>query len=169
MKRAMLCENNLSKYFWVEAVDTACYVLTRVLFQKFFNKILYELWNGKKINVSYFRAFRCKSFVLNISKDKLGNFNAKSDEGVFLGYSTPNKACRVFKKKNLVVKELVHVNFDEIKSLPRNIISDDVDDMEQTMDKLDINQDTSEAPKEKEDQYIISSQQDVNQGLPEEC
>ena len=150
-------------------MNIACYVLTRVLFQKFLNKILYELWKGKKINVSYCRAFRCKSFVLNKNNDKLGKFNAKSDSGVFLGYSTPSKAYRVFKKENLIVKELVHVNFDELKSLPRNIISDDVDGMEQTMDKLDINQDTSEAPKEKEDQYIISSQQDVNQGLPEEC
>ena len=150
-------------------MNIACYVLTRVLFQKFLNKILYELWKGKKINVSDCRAFRCKSFVLNKNNDKLGKFNAKSDAGVFLGYSTPSKAYRVFKKENLIVKELVHVNFDELKSLPRNIISDDVDGMEQTMDKLDINQDTSEAPKEKEDQDIISSQQDVNQGLPEEC
>ena len=26
MTRTMLCENRLSKYFWAEAVNTACYV-----------------------------------------------------------------------------------------------------------------------------------------------
>ena len=27
MAHTMLCENNLSKYFWAEAINTACYIL----------------------------------------------------------------------------------------------------------------------------------------------
>ena len=30
MARTMLCENNLRKYFWGEAINTACYILDRV-------------------------------------------------------------------------------------------------------------------------------------------
>ena len=41
--RTMLCENSLLKYFWVEAVNTAYYVLNCILFRKFLNKTPYEL------------------------------------------------------------------------------------------------------------------------------
>lgn len=29
MARTMLCENNLSKYFWAKAVNTICYIINR--------------------------------------------------------------------------------------------------------------------------------------------
>ena len=63
------------------------------------------------------------------NKDHLENFDAKFDEGVFLGYSTHSKAYRIFNKRTLVDEESVHITFDELNSLPRNIVSDDVDDV----------------------------------------
>ena len=44
MARTMLNENSLPKYFWAEAVNTACYVLNRVLIRPNLNKTPYELW-----------------------------------------------------------------------------------------------------------------------------
>ncbi|KAF7119794.1 hypothetical protein RHSIM_Rhsim13G0158900 [Rhododendron simsii] len=72
-----------------------------------------ELENSKKPNISHFRAFGCKCFVHNNDKDDLGKFDARSDEGIFVGYSTSSKAYRVFNKRTLVVEESVHVAFDE--------------------------------------------------------
>jgi hypothetical protein len=46
-------------------------------------------------------------------RDNLGKFDAKSDEGIFLGYSTNSKAYRVFNKRTMVVDESMHVVFDE--------------------------------------------------------
>ena len=31
MVRTMLCESNLPRYFWAEAINTACYILNRTL------------------------------------------------------------------------------------------------------------------------------------------
>ena len=44
MTRTMLNENNLPKYFWVEAVNTSCYVLNRVLLRPILKKTPYEIW-----------------------------------------------------------------------------------------------------------------------------
>ena len=65
MARTMLNEHSLPKYFWAEAVSTACYILNRVLVRPLLTKTPYELWNNKKPNVSYFKVFGCKCFILN--------------------------------------------------------------------------------------------------------
>ena len=58
----------------------------------------YELWDGRLPNISYFHAFGCKCFVHNNGKETLGKFDAKSNEGIFLSYSSISKAYRVFNK-----------------------------------------------------------------------
>ncbi|KAH9802698.1 hypothetical protein KPL71_001497 [Citrus sinensis] len=115
MARTMLNENSLPKYFWAEAVNTACYVLNRVLIRPNLNKTPYELWKDRKPNIGYFKVFGCKCFVLN-TKDNLGKFDPKSDVGIFLGYSNSSKAYRVYNKRTLVVEESMHVTFDESNS-----------------------------------------------------
>jgi hypothetical protein len=112
MSRTMLNEHNLPQYFWAEAVNTACYVINRTIIRNTLNKTPYELWNNRKPNIGYFKVFGCKCFVLN-DRDNLGKFDAKSDEGIFLGYSTKSKAYRVFNKRTMVVDESMHVVFDE--------------------------------------------------------
>ena len=60
--------------------------------------------------------------VVNIYK--LENFEAKSDEGIFLGYSSSNKTYGVFNKRMLLVKESIHVMTYLLKK--KDIINDDV-------------------------------------------
>ena len=103
----------LPKYFWAEAVNTACFIINRVIIRPILKKTPYELWKGRKPNIGFFHAFGCKCFVLNNGKDNLGKFDSKSDEAIFLGYSMTSKAFRVFNKRTLVVEESVHVVFDE--------------------------------------------------------
>ena len=127
MARTILHENNLPNYFWAEAVNTSCYILNRVLIRSSLDKTPYELWKNKKPNISYFKVFGNKCFILN-TKDNLGKFDAKSNVGIFLGYSSSSKAYRVFNKKTMVVEESVHVVFDESnESLERReSVNDDV-------------------------------------------
>ena len=124
----MLNENSLPKYFWAEAVNTACYVLNRVLSIPNLNKTPYELWKDRKPNIGYFKVFGCKCFVLN-TKDNLGKFDPKSDVGIFLGYSNSSKAYRVYNKRTLVVEESMHVMFDESNpsSAEKGVANDDAD------------------------------------------
>jgi len=82
----MLCDSSLPKRFWAEAVNTACYVLNRVLLRPILKKTSYELFNRRIPKISYFKVFGCKCFILN-TKDNLDKFDAKSDEGIFIGYS----------------------------------------------------------------------------------
>nr|GEZ28929.1 retrovirus-related Pol polyprotein from transposon TNT 1-94 [Tanacetum cinerariifolium] len=46
-------------------------------------------------------------------KDHLGKFNAKADDGYFLGFSFVSKAFKVFNTKRQQVEETYHVTFDE--------------------------------------------------------
>ncbi|CAN0918339.1 Retrovirus-related Pol polyprotein from transposon TNT 1-94, partial [Linum grandiflorum] len=98
--RSMLNDFSIATKFWAEAVNTACHVINRVLIRKKTLKTPYEIWNNRKPNISYFQPFGSRCFILN-TKDHLGKFEAKSDEGIFLGYSTHSKAYRVFNKKSL--------------------------------------------------------------------
>ena len=83
--RTLLNETKLPKYFWADVVHTICYTLNRVLIRPILKKTLYELYKGRKPNISQFRVFGCKCFVLNNGKDSLGKFDTKVDEAIFLG------------------------------------------------------------------------------------
>ncbi|GJV15624.1 putative ribonuclease H-like domain-containing protein [Tanacetum coccineum] len=110
--KTMLADSLLLITFWVEAVNTACYVLNMVLVTKPQNKTPYELLIGKSPSISFMRPFGCPLTILN-TLDSLGKFDGKSDEGYLLGYSTSSKAFRVYNKRTKRVEENLHINFLE--------------------------------------------------------
>ena len=91
------------------------------------DKTPYELWKNKKPNISYFKVFGSKFSILN-TKDNLGKCDAKSNVGIFLGYSSSSKSYRVFNKKIMVVEESIHVVFYESNNSlnGRESVDDDV-------------------------------------------
>ncbi|GJU08316.1 ribonuclease H-like domain-containing protein, partial [Tanacetum coccineum] len=91
--RTMLADSKLPTTFWVEAVNTACYVQNRVLVIKPHNKTPYELFLGRKHALSFTRPFGYPVTILN-TIDHLGKFDGKADKGFFVGYSTNSKAFR---------------------------------------------------------------------------
>ncbi|GKE25102.1 putative ribonuclease H-like domain-containing protein [Tanacetum coccineum] len=112
--RTMLADSKLPTTFWVEAVNTACYVQNRVLVIKPYNKTPYELFLGRKPALSFMRPFGCPVTILN-TLDHLGKFNGKSGDGFFVGYSINSKAFRVFNTRTRFVEENLHINFLENK------------------------------------------------------
>ncbi|XP_070004499.1 spindle pole body component 110-like [Nicotiana sylvestris] len=46
-------------------------------------------------------------------RDQFGKFDAKSDEGIFMGYSSQSKSYKIYNKQTQCVEESVHVVFDE--------------------------------------------------------
>ncbi|CAM8994349.1 unnamed protein product [Rhodiola kirilowii] len=113
MTRTMLLENSVARNFWAEAMNAACHVLNRCYLRPFLNKTPYELLKGRKPNVSQLRVFGCRCYVHVNGKDRLGKFDPKSDEEIFVGYSLHSKAYKVFNKRTKKVEESVHVIFDE--------------------------------------------------------
>jgi hypothetical protein len=84
-------ENGDNQYVWAKNINTTCYVINKTIIRNTLDKTSYELWNNRKPNIGYFKVFRCKCFVLN-DRDNLGKFDAKSNEGIFLGYSSNSKS-----------------------------------------------------------------------------
>ena len=62
--------------------------------------------------MKYFRVFGCKCCILN-DWENLGKFNARSDEGIFLGYSTTSQAYKVYNKRTKTVMESINVEIDD--------------------------------------------------------
>ncbi|GJS05421.1 putative ribonuclease H-like domain-containing protein [Tanacetum coccineum] len=112
--RTMLADSLLPTVFWAEAVNTACYVLNRVLVTKPHNKTPYELIIGRSPSISFMRPFGCPVTILN-TLDPLGKFDGKAEEGFLVGYSVNSKAFRVFNSQTRKVEENLHVNFLENK------------------------------------------------------
>ena len=56
--------------------------------------------------------FGSKCYILN-DRENLGKFDAKSDEGIFLGYSTTSRAYRVFNKRSKTVMDSINVKIDD--------------------------------------------------------
>nr|GEW84765.1 putative ribonuclease H-like domain-containing protein [Tanacetum cinerariifolium] len=97
-----------------EEVNTACYVLNRVLVTKPQNKTPYELLTSKQPIISYLRPFRCHMTILN-TIDQLGKFDRKSNLGFLVRYSLNSKAFRLYNLETKRVEENLHVNFLENK------------------------------------------------------
>jgi transposase InsO family protein len=64
MARMMLGEFKTPERFWLEAVNTTCHAINRVFLHRFLKKTSYELLTGNKPNVSYFRVFGSKCYIL---------------------------------------------------------------------------------------------------------
>ncbi|GKB40807.1 putative ribonuclease H-like domain-containing protein [Tanacetum coccineum] len=112
--RTMLANSLLPTVFWAEVVNTACYVLNRVLVTKPHNKTPYELIIGRPQSISFMRSFGCHVIILN-TLDPLGKFDGKAEERFLVGYSVNSKSFRVFNSQTRKVEENLHVNFLENK------------------------------------------------------
>ncbi|GJY20931.1 putative ribonuclease H-like domain-containing protein, partial [Tanacetum coccineum] len=110
--RTMLVNSNLPTTFWAEAINNACYVLNRVLVIKPHNKTPYELICGRTPLIYFMKPFGCHVTILN-TRDHLGKFDGKAEEGFFVGYSIVSKAIRVFNKRTMIVEETLNIRFLE--------------------------------------------------------
>jgi len=112
MACVMIHSKNLAQHFWGEVVNTACHIINRVYLRPETSKTPYEIWRGKKPTVKYFRTFGSTCYILR-DRENLGKFDPKSDEGIFLGYSSTSRANRVFNKRTETVMESINVVIDD--------------------------------------------------------
>ncbi|GKB43751.1 retrovirus-related pol polyprotein from transposon TNT 1-94 [Tanacetum coccineum] len=81
--------------------------------EKYTLVIVDEYTRERILDISYFYVCGCLVFIHN-HKDHLGKFDAKTDDGYFLGYSSVSKAFRVYNIRRQQIEETYHVTFDEI-------------------------------------------------------
>ena len=75
-------------------------------------KTSYEIWKGKKSNLKHLHEFGNPCYILN-DREPRGKFDARSDEGVFLGYCTNSCAYRVYNKRTKAVMKSINVRVDD--------------------------------------------------------
>ncbi|GJR99891.1 putative ribonuclease H-like domain-containing protein [Tanacetum coccineum] len=110
--RTILVDSKFPTTFWAKAVNTACYVLNRVLVIKPHNKTHYELIRGRPPLIDFMKSFGCPVTILN-TRDYLGKFDGKANEVYFVRYSVVSKAMRVFNKRTRIVKVTLNIMFLE--------------------------------------------------------
>ena len=95
MARCMMHEKGLPKSFWVEAANTAVFLLNRLPTKVVQGKTPFEVWYGHKPFVQNLKVFGCIwfTYVPKVKRDKL---DKKAEVGIFIGYSTTSKAYIVF-------------------------------------------------------------------------
>jgi hypothetical protein len=130
VSRTMLGDFKTAERFWSEAVNTACHAINRLYLHCLLKKTSYELLTGNKPNVSYFRVFGSKCYIL-VKKGRHSKFAPKVVEGFLLGYDSNTKAYRVFNKSSGLVEVSSDVVFDETNGSPREQVDlDDIDEEE---------------------------------------
>ena len=112
MARVLLHSKNVPRNLWVEAINTACYTSNRVYVRAGTSISLYEIWNGKRPSVKQFKVFGSKCYIFKYGAS-LGKFDSKSDECIFLGYSTVSRAYRVYNLRTSTLVESVNVVVDD--------------------------------------------------------
>ena len=71
--------------------------------------------------MKYFQIFRSKCYILN-DRENPEKFDAKSDEGIFPGYSKNSRAYRVYNKRTKTMMESINMVIDD------TIFEKDIDD-----------------------------------------
>jgi hypothetical protein len=126
----MLDEYKTPDRFWAEAINAACYSINRLYLHRILKKTSYELLTGKKANVSYFRVFGSKCFIL-IKRGRNSKFAPKVVEGFLLGYDSNTRVYRVFNKSTGLVEVSRDIMFDETNgSQVEQVDLDELDDEE---------------------------------------
>jgi hypothetical protein len=141
----------------LEAVNTACHAIKWLYLYRLLKKTSYELLTGDKPNVSYFRVFGSKCYIL-VKKSRHSKFAPKAVEGLLLGYDSNTKAYRVFNKSSGLVKVSSDIVFHETNGSPRAQVDlDDVDEDEVPTPAMRTTTIGDVRPQEKQDQDKPSS------------
>ena len=164
MARAMLHNKNLARNLWGEAVNSACHTVNRVYFRPGTKKTPYELQKRRKPNVKYFRILGHTCFIIK-DRENVGKFDARSDKGIFLRYSSTNKAYRVCNKRTKKVMETVNVVIDESsesgsekfsEEIPKEILPPKPKEVQEIIEQEPASPSTPSIPSVVEDSADIS-------------
>jgi hypothetical protein len=101
--RTMLDEYKTFDRFWAKAINTACHAVNRLYLHRLLRKTSCELLTSNKPNVSYFRVFGSKCYIL-LKRSKSSKFALKVYEGFMLGCDSNSCAYCVFNKEPVVLK-----------------------------------------------------------------
>jgi hypothetical protein len=89
--RAMLYDQDLSKFLWAEACSTTTYIQNMSPHNVLGILTLEEAFTRKKPKVGHFRIFDFLVYC-HVPSDKRMNLDSTTEKGIFVGYSETSKA-----------------------------------------------------------------------------
>jgi hypothetical protein len=93
--RAMLHDQGLPLFLWVEACYTAVYLQNRSPHKAVGSMTPEEAFSGKKPEVGNFRIFGCTTYSY-VPFEKRTKLEPMAERGIFVGYSETSKAFRIY-------------------------------------------------------------------------
>ena len=110
--RTMLINNEINPQLWPEAVNTACYLLNRVLMNNEEQKTPFERFFGRRPEVKHLRVFGIDTY-LNMPKEKRRKLDPKSKKLIFVGYEGESRNYRLWDKETRKIYVSSDVDFNE--------------------------------------------------------
>lgn len=95
---SMLQHAALPRSYWAEAVAYATYIQNRIAHSRVPEKTPYELWTGRRPNVSHMRVFGSTVFA-QVHKDNRKKFEPKSKEWIFVGFTEGIKGYKLLNRQ----------------------------------------------------------------------
>jgi hypothetical protein len=93
--RAMLHDQGMPLFLWVEACYTVVYLQNRSPHRSLGDRTPKEAFSGKKPEVGHFRIFGCLTYS-HVPSEKRTKLEPMEEKGVFLGHSETSKAFHIY-------------------------------------------------------------------------
>ncbi|XP_077220995.1 putative mitochondrial protein AtMg00710 [Tasmannia lanceolata] len=119
--RSMLSNAGLEKYFWAEAVNTACYLVNTTPLTAISCKTPEEVWSGKPSDYSILRIFGCPAYI-HVKNDQRSKLDPKSKKFIFLGYASGVKGFRIVEEGKHDTGETIEVEVDTLREVQKENI-----------------------------------------------
>lgn len=137
--RCLLSDSNLDKKLWAEAVNTAAYLHNRSIVASL-GKTPYEMWTGKKPDISHLRIFG-SNVMMHIPKEKRQKWDKKSKKTILVGYSDTVKGYRLYSpdENEVIVSRDIVIMENEDEEVPVTITMGEKNNTEESFDSVGEN------------------------------
>lgn len=138
--RSMLIQAKLPIKFWAEAINCAVYIKNRSVTSALSKTTPYQVWFGKKPDVSNLRVFGCLAYA-HVPRQCRRKLEPKSTKCIFTGYPEGTKGYRLYnlstgkfiRSRSVLFNENEFKQFNEVKQEDViHIFSNSLDDVEDT-------------------------------------
>lgn len=151
--RCLLTEANLEKRFWPECIKAAAYIGNRLIASNQLNATPYELFFGKKPNVSHFKIYGSIAFVRIPEVNRFSKLSPKSVKGFLVGYD--DMGYRILVDEKVIVSR--HVEFIEKDEQFIKITDNAFEDLNEEQNSIDEEENEDVEEKKEETEEIPST------------
>src|SRR5438034_2974110 len=152
--RVLIFDSGLPRSFWLYAAPAAAHIRNRTVTVGRTGKTPYELWTGKKLNLSNMRIWGCKCWIhLLNEKDKL---NPRAEEGIFISYTNIFDQYLVFLSDKHKIMKATNPRFIEESESCKSMEIPQLGGVEQDPGVEGVEADESSSEDEIEDEIEIS-------------